>query len=432
VSLFPSELEASLHPPGARADAESLAVVAKAWGRKRSGVVRSVYLPGRASLIAGEPSDDFALTYVVEALYVGGAGFNEAEPLGHGRPAPRLAPHLWTAAGSLSPAPLGDEALRNTLVDGAGVGGVGLLPINPQTRKLLAIRHDPRDSLGRLLQMGGIDLDEVREDLGRLLVLGALRLRPSGGRGERPRRPRPPPPPPAREAAPERVVARAARSRAVSATQLEKLRVRLQRELDVIAAADDWTVVGASASMGSEAVGRACERMTRRYARLMEDDRLPGDVQDLAQAIHARVLLAVSRIQDGRPEVVEVAFGDPIQEGQRFLNEGEFVNAAKCFTLARQQTGSPIAGAWLGWAIYNDRGRPEIARRAKGRELIELAESMSEYAPDPIYLLARVEFLEGELLRAWNHLEKLMKIAPDHVDGRALLLEVRSEIHQDS
>lgn len=431
MSLFPSEAEAKLHPPGARADAESLAVVAKAWGRKRSGVLRSVYLPGRASLVGGEPSDDFALSYAVEAIYVGGVGFNEAEPLGSGRPRARLAPHLWTAAGSLPRVQLSEAELRSTLVDGAGIGGVGLLPLSAQTRKLLAIRHDPRDSLGRLLQMGQIQLGEVREDLSRLILLGALRLRAGAGGGPQPRRPRPPPRPPARQA-PERVVARAGRPRAVSPAKLEKLRVRLQRELDVVEAADDWTVVGASASMGSEAVERACERMTRRYAKLMEDERLPGDLQDLAQAIHARVVLAVTRIQEGKAGSSALSIGDPIQEGKRYLNAGEFENAQKCFTLAKQQTGSPVAGAWLGWAIYNDRGRPEIARRAKGRSMIELAESMSEFSPDPMYLLARVEFLEGDLLRSWNRLEKLMKVAPDHVDGRALLLEVRSEIHQES
>ncbi len=421
-----------MHPPGAQADPESLVVVAKAWGRRQSGVVRSVYLPGRASLVQGEPSDDFALGYVVEGLYVGGVGFNEAEPLGFGGAKPRLAPHLWAAACSLPAAPLSGESLRSSLVDGAGIGGVGLLPLQRQTRKLLAIRHDPRDSLGRLLQLGRIELDEVVQDLSCLLALGALRLGSVAGGGDTPRRPRPPPRPPSRVVHAERVEARPGRSRAVTGAQLEKLRVRLQRELDIISAADDWTVVGANAAMGSDAVERACERMTRRYARLMEDERLPAQVQDLAQAVHARVLLAVTRIQDGRPAVIEAAFGDPMEEGKRYLNEGEFENAQKCFTLARQQTASPASSAWLGWAIYNDRTRPEIARRAKGRELIELAESMSEHAPDPLYLLARVEVLEGELLRAWNHLEKLMKVAPDHRDGRALLIEVRSQIHQDS
>ena len=429
MSLFPNASEEKLHPPGARADAESLAVVAKAWGRKRSGVLRSVYLPGRASLIGGEPSDDFALAYAVEGIYVGGVGFNPAEPLGHGRPTARLAPHLWTAAGTLPTPELGQRQLAATLVDGASIGGLGLLPVGAETRKLLAIRHDPRDSLARLLRMGSIELDEVRDELGRLLLLGVVRLRAAAGGGQQPRRPRPPPRPAPQ---PERVVARARRARAVSPAKLEKLRVRLQRELEVISNADDWTVVGASASMGSEAVERACERMTRRYARLMGDQRLPEDIQDLAQAIHARVVLAVQRIQDGRPSAVTQAFGDPLEEGKRFLNQGQFENAEKCFTLAKQQTGSPVATAWLGWAIYNDTGRPEVGRRAKGREMLELAESMSEFAPDPMYLLARVEFLEGELLRSWNRLEKLMKVAPDHVDGRALLLEVRTEIHQEN
>ncbi len=281
----------------------------------------------------------------------------------------------------------------------------------------------------------------IAEDLATLVTLGALRLRQPAGGGARPRRSswslkkgtrpesKPPPRRPPPKAKPERAVRRPSEA---SRKKIQQLNARLLRELDLVNAADDWTVIGANARMPRENIERACERMTSRYAKLMDDDRLPGHVRDLAQEIHARVLLAVGRIQDGKAEAAStVVMGDPLEEGQRLFREGRIDLALKCFAKARQDTGSPIAQAWLGWMIYNDPSRPRGDRRRKGRDLVEMAVSSAEFLPDPIFLMARIEFLEGDLLRSWNRLEKLMKLAPDHVDGRALLLEVRQEINKE-
>ena len=440
--MFKDPAEADLHPAGGVADPDSLALVAKAWGAKKSGVIRCDHLPGRGLLLHGEPRDDDSLKFLVQVLYVGGARFVDGDAFAQ-RPKPRLAAHLWAAASGLAArSPMGEAQLSDILVDGPAIQSVGLFPLEPDTRKLLAVRHDPREDLGTLLDHSGLSLKAVASDLGTLLALGALRLRSSAGGGARPRRAswslkkgRPPTPPPPRRPPPRASKVsklERARTRATPSRQkIEQLRTRLRRELGVVRDADDWTVVGANARMPREAIERACERMTGRYAKLMDDDRLPGDVRDLAQEIHARVLLAVGRISEGRAARGPTITGDPLEEGKRMIGEGRFELATKCFAKARQDTGSPIAQAWLGWSIYADPSRPEGDRRRKGRDLIEMALNSADFLPDPIYLMARVEYLEGDLVRSWNWLEKLMKIAPDHVDGRALLLDVRGQINKE-
>ena len=68
-----------LHPTGGVADPETLALIARAWGGKKSGVVRSSHLHGRALLLSGEPRDDEDLVFVVRVLYVGGASFSDGD-----------------------------------------------------------------------------------------------------------------------------------------------------------------------------------------------------------------------------------------------------------------------------------------------------------------------------------------------------------------
>lgn len=431
-----------LHPHGGVADGEGLALVARVWGTRKSGVIRSDHVDGRALLIQGEPRDLESLEFLVRAVYVGGLRFTDGDAFSR-RPDPTLAAHLWHAAATLRGADIGPEALDSTLVDGPAIQGVGLFPLTPATRKLLAIRHDPRDSLADLLEHSTLRLKEVAEDLGALVTLGALRLRQGAGGGSRPRRSswslkkdsgvEKAVPPRRRPASGQKQKAKVARRAATPSRQkIGTLRARLERELDVVRAADDWTVVGANARMPSEAIERACERMTSRYAKLMDDDRLPGDVRDLAQEVHARVLLAVGRIQDGKASSGGSAVvGDLLEEGKRLFAEGRTELALKCFAKARQDTGSPVAQAWLGWSIYNDSTRPEGDRRRKGRDLVEMAVSSSDFLPDPLYLMARIEYLEGDLLRSWNWLEKLMKLDPEHVEGRALLFDVRTQINKD-
>ena len=417
---FQSDEERRWHPAGAAADLETLQAVARAWAQRQNGFVRTA--TDRVVLLAGEPRDEADLRSLVRLLYVGGVEIRPADSFGN-RAQARLAPHLWFAAGTLADAHAPDDAaLDATLVDGPTIVGVGRLPISNELRRLLAFRDDPRASLRRLLAEAATTLSTVRDDLARVIALGALRLRRSAGGGTRPRPKRP-------RRAPESTPR--ATSRHLNERKIEQVRARLERELGLITDADDWTVVGVSPGMPRAAIERACERTTTRYARMMEDDRLPPPVRDLALQMHARVLLSVGRISEGRAETSVVSMTNPLEQGKKLLDEGRHELAAKCFAKARQDTGSPVATAWLGWAIYSGAPRTDEAALLRGRELVELATNTSDFLADPAYLMARIDFQEGNLVRSWNWLEKAMKIEPDHKAGGALLLKVRAEINKE-
>lgn len=419
---FQSDEERRWHPTQAVADAETLQAVARAWAARQSGFLRTA--TERVVLLSGEPRDEVDLKNLVRILYNGGATLRPADSFGN-RPPATLAPHLWHAAGTLAEAHRLDEgALDATLVDGPTIVGVGRLPISNELRRLLAFRDDPRATLRRLLAEAATSLDAVADDLARVLALGALRLRRPKGGGARPR-------PARRRRSRETSDAPRAQTASLGHRKIEQVRARLERELGLITDADDWTVVGVSPGMSQAAIERACERMTHRYARMMDDERLPPPVRDLAQEIHARVLLSVGRISEGRAEASVASIQDPLEHGKKLLDEGRHELAAKCFAKARQDTGSSVATAWLGWALYSGARHDDEVAKTKGRELVELATNTSDFLADPAYLMARIDFQEGNLVRSWNWLEKAMKIEPDHKAGGALLIQVRAEINKE-
>lgn len=418
-----NETERAWHPATATIHPDALQAIARAWATRQDAFVRSRHLNGRVVLLQGEPRDADDLKSLVQMLYVGDIEVRPADSFG-GRGRASLGSHLWHAAGLRAPHhPVTTDDLVATLVDGPTIVGVGRLPLGQEIRRLLAFRDDPRASLQRLLSEAATRLDVVAGDLSRLLALGALRLRTSKGGGSRPR--------PTRRRAPTKAPP-VRKPRPLTERNVEQVRARLERELGLITDADDYTVVGVSPGMPAPAVRRACERMTERYAAMMDDERLPGRVRDLAQEIHARVLLAVGRIQDGSAHVgTPGVSGDPMRQGHKFLDEGRPELAARCFAKARHDTGSPQATAWLGWALFANAAKSDTVARQKGRELVELATNTSDFLADPAYLMARIDFQEGNLVRSWNWLEKAMKIEPDHEAGGELLARVRAELNKE-
>lgn len=116
---------------------------------------------------------------------------------------------------------------------------------------------------------------------------------------------------------------------------------------------------------------------------------------------------------------------DPLGEGRKRLNVGDFANAVKCFALARKRAETAQNIALLGWALYNDPTRLRRRRTQKGLELLTLAESMGGFAGEVQLLRARVELLEGDLVRAWNRLDRLHSLDPADEQARELLAQVR-------
>ncbi|MCP4807829.1 MAG: hypothetical protein GY913_09845 [Proteobacteria bacterium] len=423
-STIENEEERRWHPEGAVADEETLQALARAWALKQSAFVRSQRVEGRAVLLNGEPRDPADLELLVRMVYAGAVEVRQADSFGSRVPA-TLAPHLWHAAGTLAGQHVVDSSsLDATLVDGPTIIGVGLLPISHELRRLLAFRDNPRATLRHLLVEAATRVEVLGDELSRVIALGALRLRKGTGGGTRPRPGRP-----RRKEKPRAV--RPTATAPLGHRKVEQMRARLEREIGLITDADDWTVVGVSPGMPPTAIQRACERMTDRYARMMDDERLPDEVRDLAQEIHARVLLSVGRINEGNASAPPLSMTDPMAQGHRFLEEGRPDLATKCFAKARQDTSSPMASAWLGWAVFASAGVQDVAARQKGRELVELATNTSDFLADPAYLMARIDFQEGNLVRSWNWLEKAMKIEPDHQAGGALLLQVRAEINKE-
>ena len=216
--------------------------------------------------------------------------------------------------------------------------------------------------------------------------------------------------------------------------QADRAIQRLKREWAAIEKADDYTVVGVSRQMPAEVVQRACDRMLGRYSKLARDERLPEEAHALAARIHERVSDAVVRLRQGRGTSFQAArpgSADPFTAGMGFVEQGDWTRAVKCFNMARHQ--DPHSGrnvAWLGWAVFNDPTLPTLKRRKKARELLDLAETLDVSDPSTGKLLARLDYAEGDLVRAWNRLDALVTRDPDDRDARELLVRVQKDIKQ--
>jgi hypothetical protein len=411
-----------------RPDSEALARLASVWAAGLSGAIRSSFIGGRAVLLRGEPRDDVDCRWIESACRAGPIEFTPASDFGQ-PPGASLMDLLWGLADERANPAMLQRARHGILVDGMASRALPRLPLTAPTRAVLAARQVDLD-LEQLLASTGVDRAEVWRQLAQLVGLGALKLRIPPGAKPYPDEPAPRPAPRVRKprSRPPRQTPRPTPKkppRRKPPPDNARVLTRLRSEWRVIESASDHVVLGISPSMDDETVATACRRMARRYRRLANEDALEPEARQLASQIHARIVEAVKRVRKG---AVRSVSGDPFDAGQTAISAGDWSRALKCFALARKASEDPANLAWFGWAMYNDPSRPAESRRRKGRDHMELAESMSATRPDASFLLARADVFEGDLVRAWTRLDKLTEAFPEHTEARQLLVQVQKDI----
>ena len=380
----------------------------KVWARSESGHLSAPLHPGTARFVRGRPVTHQDLVFAVQLIYVGDAEFHAATVDGLGVP---IGEDLWQAALAGANAASLRAALDAAWVERPGARAVSRLPLATQTRQVLAQPNGAHLTLQDLVTRADVPVGSVERELSGLIALGFYRLRRAANQGTRtpPRRP--------------------ARTRSPAATPASSAMTRrLEREWQILSNADDWTVLGIPPSSDALTIGRACERMLARYASLPTE----GPTGDLARQIQQRIQAAVDNVQAGRASSKQRdrLMADPMAEGQRLAQAGQWNAASRCFALARKQAENARNVAWLGWALYNDTSRTGPRWRERGLELLALAESMGGFATEVQLLRARAELAEADYLRAWNRLERLSTLDPANVTVRSLLDQARSRIKQ--
>lgn len=354
------------------------------------------------------------LVVAIRICYVGGAEFEPMDVLaGAGV---ELSTDLWACAlAAANPAALAN-ALDAAWVQRSSATAAARLPLSMTTRRVLAQPNSPRHSLLDLIASADVSVSKVDRELSALVAIGFFRMRRAANRG--PKRPRSVP---LRDRTPAR-----------TASDAMMLR-RLERDWALVRDADDWTVIGASPTMAADTVQRACERMTTRYARAENDPNASPEARALAHRIGRRVDEAVENIRGGSAMTQAEARvrKDPMGEGRRQVSAGNWTLAVRCFAMARKLAENASNVAWLGWATYNDPTKPEARRKSRGLEMLALAESMGGHASEVQLLRARADNAEGDLVRAWNRLERLVENDPSDAEAAALLADVRAHIQRD-
>ncbi|MCP4918456.1 MAG: hypothetical protein GY913_16245 [Proteobacteria bacterium] len=410
----PSASRSTCRHPATAPSPASLRAVAAAWADARNGYLR--FGRDRIYLIHGEPADSAQLQELVFALYEDEKPrfIDAAVP---GKPVPPALPNeLWAAAKCLADRSSLRGKGRGVLAPGPLFSRLAAFPMTSQTRRLLtradrkSIRLGDTVRLDRELRM--LVLDEVCT----LIALDVIRLhvpaqRPAEQPSEVTRRP-----------------ATVARVKVDASTER-----RLLREVRLLENADDWTVLGLGPAQDRERVEQACSRMESRYAAFADHPRLSSKARDAASRILARVHVASRNVLagKGKSQGPSVAPALAFPEGKAQVAQGDFTQAAACFSVARQ--AQPMSGqvlAWLGFAIYFDSSRPITTRQGKGRRFIDKALSMGTAPGEANYLLARILHDEGGLVRAWNHVDAALRAEPTHVEANELHTSVQREIRR--
>lgn len=403
----------SLHPD-IRPDLASLRLLARAWVKGDSGIFSSPVVESSARLLEGKPVDRGSLQAAIRIVYVGEASFEQVEVLANA--STDLAPDLWACAMAAA----NPEALRDALdaawVQRSSAVAAVRLPLAMTTRRVLAQPNSPRLTLLDLIASADVPVATVAAELSALVAIGFFRLRRAANRG----RHRP------------RSVPLRKRTPRTPASEAMALR-RLQRDWDLVRGADDWTVIGANPTMDPAIIERACLRMLSRYDKAARDTRSSAESRELASRIRRRVNIAVTNIKSGKAMTHAEARlrQHPMGEGRRRAAAREWTLAARCFAMARKQSENAQNIAWLGWATYNDAARREGPRKVRALELLALAESMGGHASEVQLLRARADAAEGDLVRSWNRLERLLEQDPSDEDASELLAEVKLLIKRD-
>lgn len=403
--------------PDQKPNLDAVLAITRAWAEAQSGFLRTA--GDRISLLHGEPASPKQLQSTVDALYAAD-GIEFIPTSLQGRPLPpRLANELWIAAGRL--ASRGDlkGRARHRIVPGPNYARLNAFPIRALTARFAGRAQRSKIRLGDTVRMEKSSRMEVLDDLVALEVLGVLALQAPKQRSVEPSTKAP---------------LRAAREPEPRVQVNVGTEQRLSREWDVLRDADDWTVLGCGPGMDAVAVERAARRMASRYRQLSTDRRVSEAGQTTAKNILMRVLEASAAIRSGtakRSPGKTLSVNDAFGEGLRQIEAGAYDNAVKCFAVAQKE--HPLAAkntAWLGFALYHDYTR-DLTRQRKAMKLIEKALEMGNSNGDAGYVMARILHGEGELVRAWNYLDKVIAKHPQHAEATALRASIQRDIRRD-
>jgi tetratricopeptide (TPR) repeat protein len=231
---------------------------------------------------------------------------------------------------------------------------------------------------------------------------------PSSGSGRAPTVGAPPPPPP----------------QPGSAIEVAQQVIRLRREAKVVRAADPWTVLGIPRDAPSDLVERAGERMTSRYAPLARSAN--AEVRDLAGQIAGRVRDALEKARE-RVKAAQRPETATMKSGFTALQREAWTDADHFFGLAREiAPDSPEALAHLGWARFHNPQLPRDERQEEAFAFLGLATQFDPSYAAGWWFLASACHEAGRDDEARTHLARVLALAPQHVEAKALKRKLES------
>ncbi len=414
-----------MNAEGAAPDRAALTILAGVWADARSGWLCLAVDDSRAPICQGGVLSGEGLDVVDRALVEGNVWFEDEAQTGLPDDF-SVGLALWEAALRCVDEGLGEPEVVDKVVRLNGRSrACRRLPVPKAVKRLLNARPRTRPVRVHLVSLG-LERADVERELQALCLLELVELRHMRRRGDTD------PTSLGSESsgsAPSASLRPGGSSRepgVARRAELEKVLAisRLHTEAERLESADDWTVLGVPSGSGRERIEAAAERMRDRYLREVERPRGGPDGVEPARKLLAREERAAANLLSGRDPIVEEAY----RRGGEAAATGAWAEAVTCFRVARErEPQAPRALAWLGWAIYNDEGRPTEKRRAEGGDLIRLAATFpADDVPELQWFLAQLDAHSGATDEAAARLAKVLRNNPGLPGGaRKLYLALR-------
>lgn len=411
------------------------------WCQEESGVLTTP--DGRSGLIVQGAADPATMDLIEDALK--GTARVRFERTGHrgSGDSSQLGRLLWTHAGQQADPNFALSQLDLALQPVLWLDRISDLAVMEEIPRLVSTANGQTPLRAHLASLG-MDPTRVGRQLSMLAKLGLLKLSPvriqppdAAARRIEPTplaarpEPRPAPakppesrpvePPPAEpsRATPRplaRPVTRGATPHSADPNEGLLLLKRLRKEVQNLASADAWTVLGIAPTRDVEELNVAAQRLRHRYSKIASERRDSDEIVRLCSAMLAQIDDALRRATRRVEQVTESAgVSDSerlFQAGKEAASEGRWSLAVRALRVAhRMQVDSAPYQAWLGWAIFNDTARGE-RRLDEALELLELADSFQPDLAEGQLFLARVELYAGKVERAVARLDRLSKQHP--------------------
>jgi len=416
----------------------ALHVVCEVWRKKHTGAV-CCELPGGATPAAmvaqGGHIDAGGLEVLRLAVATGLATFrpSEVDATGDHR---SLGQMLWTAAiQAANPDFLVARRFLALTVLGDRAA-IDRLPIGVHTAKVLEIAAQDL-KIGDLIRSTRVPGDEVGPELAALSTLGLVRF--SSPRGV----PAPPPTRAPAQSAPSRSTSSSApgvedASGPPAAQRPTLLRKRLRRELEVLQVeSSPFSVLGLVPGATVELLEAAHQRMRPRYTEVIDDEKLPQDVRDMAQTLLGMVDTAWDTIQEkgvaravqearpSRPKPEAAARSEEtvaFEAGLSAAKAEDWKRADAAFTRAHNlRIDNALTLAWLGWSRFHNENVGLELRTEEARDYLLLAEQFDPTMTLGQMYLAKLLVETGEPESAVLRLKRVLRLEEEHEEAQALL-----------